>query len=71
MGTGSFPGVNYDWRVMLTTHLLLVPRSWKSRAISLTTLWPTPRPVLGTLYFYWFIMACSPSIVEYFYTAVL
>jgi len=36
MGTGSFPGV------LLTTHPLLVPRSWKSRAITLPTLWATP-----------------------------
>jgi len=28
--------------VLLITHLLLVPRSWKSRAIPLPTLWATP-----------------------------
>jgi len=28
--------------VMLTTHPLLVPRSWKSRGIHLPTLWATP-----------------------------
>jgi len=28
--------------VLLTTHNLLVPRSWKSRAIPLPTLWATP-----------------------------
>jgi hypothetical protein len=28
--------------VLLTTHHLLVPRSWKSRAIPLPTLWITP-----------------------------
>jgi len=27
--------------VLLTTHPLLVPRSWKSRAIPLPTLWAT------------------------------
>jgi len=27
--------------VLLTTHLLLVPRSWKSRAIPLPTIWAT------------------------------
>jgi hypothetical protein len=42
MGTGSFPGVKYGRGVLLTTHLLLVPRSWKSRAIPLPTLWATP-----------------------------
>jgi len=43
MGTGSFPGVKCGWGVLLTTHtlLLLVPRSWKSRAIPLPTLWAT------------------------------
>ena len=35
MGTGSFPGVKCGRGVLLTTHPLLVPRSWKSRAISL------------------------------------
>jgi len=42
MGTGSFLGVKCGWGVLLTTHPLLVPRSWKSRAISLPTLWATP-----------------------------
>jgi len=41
MGTGSFPGVKWGRGVLLTTHLLLVPRSWKSRVISLPTLWAT------------------------------
>jgi len=30
MGTGSFPGVKCGQGVLLTTHPLLVPRSWKS-----------------------------------------
>ena len=42
MGTGSFPGVKYGRGVLLTTHPLLVPRSWNSRAIPLPTLWATP-----------------------------
>jgi len=41
MVTGSFPGVKCGRGVLLTTHLLLVPRSWKSRAIPLPTLWAT------------------------------
>jgi hypothetical protein len=49
-GTGYFPGVKYGLGVPLTTHPLIVPRSWKSRAIPLHTLWATPRPVTGTLY---------------------
>ena len=38
MGTGSFPGVKCGRGVLLTTHLFLVPRSRKSRAIPLPTL---------------------------------
>ena len=42
MGTGSFPGVKCGRGVLLTTHPLLVPQSWKSRAMPLPTLWTTP-----------------------------
>jgi len=42
MGTGSFPGIKCGRGVLLTTHPLLVSRSWKSRAIPLPTLWATP-----------------------------
>ena len=42
MGTGSFLGVKCGRGVLLTTHPLLVPRSWKSRAIPLPILWATP-----------------------------
>ena len=42
MGTGSFPGVKCGRGVLLTTHPRLVPRSRKSRAIPLPTLWATP-----------------------------
>ena len=38
MGTGSFPGFKCGRGVLLTTHPLLVPRSWKSRAVPLPTL---------------------------------
>ena len=41
MGIESFLGVKYGRGVLLTTHPLLVPRSWKSRAIPLPTLWAT------------------------------
>jgi hypothetical protein len=40
MGTASFPGVKCGRSVLLTTNPLLVPRSWKSRAIPLPSLWP-------------------------------
>ena len=36
-----FPGVKCGRGMLLTTHPLLVPRSWKSRAIPLPTLWAT------------------------------
>ena len=52
MGTRSFPGVKYRRGMLLTTHPLLVPRSWKSRAIPLPTLWVTTGPVTGTLYLF-------------------
>ena len=41
MGTGSFPGVKCGRGLLLTTYPLLVPRSRKSRAIPLPTLWAT------------------------------
>ena len=52
MGTGSFPGVKCGCGVLLTPHLLLAPRFWKSRAIPLPPLWATTGPVTGLLYFY-------------------
>ena len=55
MGTGSFPGVKYGRGVLLT---LLVPWSWKSRAIPLPTLWATTGPVTGTLYLRLLIAIC-------------
>jgi len=42
IGTGSFLGVKCRRGMLLTTHPFLVPRSWKSRAILLPTLWVTP-----------------------------
>jgi len=42
MGTGSFSGIKCGRGVLLTTHPLLVPRSWKSRAIPLPTFCATP-----------------------------
>jgi len=41
MDTGSFLGVKCGVGVLLTTHPLLVPWSWKSRAVPLPTLWAT------------------------------
>jgi len=42
MGTGTFQGVRCGRGDLLTTHALVVPRLWKSRAIPLPTLWATP-----------------------------
>ena len=44
MGTGSFPGEKSGRGMMLTPHPLLVPWSWKGRAIPLLPLWAV-RPV--------------------------
>ena len=44
MGPGSFPGVKSGRGVTLTPHPLLVPWSWKSRAIPLLPVWAV-RPV--------------------------
>ena len=52
MGIRSFQGVKYGRGVLLTTHPLLVPWSWKSRAIPIPTLWATTRPVTGTTLLY-------------------
>ena len=51
MGTGSLPGVKCGRGVLLTTHPLLVPRSWKSTAIYIST-HPLDHtgPVTGSLY---------------------
>ena len=38
MGTESFPEVKCGRGVLLTTHPLLLPKSWKSRAIPLPPL---------------------------------
>jgi len=51
METVSFLEVNYARGVLLTTHPLLVPWSWKDRALPLPTLWATTGPITGTLYF--------------------
>ena len=45
MGTGSFPGVKGGRGVKLNPHPLLVPWSWKSRAIPL----PTVRATTGSV----------------------
>ena len=50
MDSASFSGVKYGRGVLLTTHPLLVPWSWKNRAIPLPTFWATTGPVTRTLY---------------------
>ena len=52
MGTGSFPGVKCGRGVLLTTHPLLVLRSWKSRAIPLPTVLGHNGSLTGNLYLY-------------------
>ena len=52
MGTGTSLGVKYGRGVLLKTHPLLLPWSWKERAIILLNLWATTGPVRGTLYLF-------------------
>ena len=55
IGTECFPGETCGLGVLLTTHSLLVPRSWNSRAIPLPTLWATPglKRDYFTFFTYW------------------
>ena len=59
-GYRIFPGVKYGRSVLLTTYPLLVPRSWKSRAV-------TTGPAMGTLCLLygskWTIAILFPRIV--------
>ena len=48
-GYRVFPGGKVGRGLLLTSHHLLVPWSWKSRATHLPTLWATTGPVTGTL----------------------
>jgi len=63
MGTGSFPGVKSGQGVTLTPHPLLVPWSWKSRAIPLLPLWAV-RPVQN-------LSACTRVHFTFFFTLTL
>jgi hypothetical protein len=58
MGAGTFLSVKYGRDLLLTTHPLLVPWSWKSRAITLPTLWATTGPVTGTLFLITVALEC-------------
>ena len=58
IGTGSFPGVKSGRGMTLTPHPLLVPWSWKSRAIPLLPSWGA-RPVQG-------LNACTRVHFTYF-----
>ena len=50
LNTQSFPGLKCGRGLLLNTHPLLVPLSWKSRAIPLPTLRGHTGPVTGSLY---------------------
>ena len=70
MGTGSFRGVKSGRGVTLTPNPLLVPWSWKSRAIPLLPLWAV-RPVQSLsactrvhFMLYLSVMQWKPCIVE-------
>ena len=67
MGTGSFPGVKCGRGLLLTTHLLLVSRSWKGRAILLPTLWGHTGPVTGSLYLLYICVYVCMYVYIYIY----
>ena len=69
--TGSFPGVKCCQGVLLTTHPLLVPWSWKSRAIPLPILWATPDVYRETFTFTLPINITARWIKSYFCTGCL
>ena len=52
VNTGSFPGVKCGQGVLLTTHPLIVPRSWKIRAYTSTHPLGHTGPVTGSLYLF-------------------
>ena len=68
MGTGSFPGVKYGRGVLVTTNPLLVPWSWKSRAIPLPTLWATSGPIMGTLCLYLLLAMFYSNALDHSYS---
>jgi len=68
MGAGSFPVVKCCRGVLLTTHPLLVPRSWKSRAIPVTHTLGHTGPVTGSLYF---IFVFSKKLHSYICSTIL
>ena len=64
VGTGSFSWVKCGRGVLLTTHPLLLPRSWKSRVIPLPTLWATPGMWRDNFtYLYEFILYFNRQII--------
>ena len=64
MGTGSFLGVKCGRGVLLTIHPLLVPQSWKSRAIPLPTLWATLGLWRGHFTFFFFFTFISKGYYQ-------
>jgi len=81
MGNGSFPGVKCGRGVLLTTHPLLVPRSWKNIAIPLPTsgphrtcngiTLPLPLHIYIYIYIYIYIKQSSSSSAKrkFFYVS--
>ena len=66
-GISRYPGVKYGRGVLLTTHTLLVPRSWKSWDIPLPPpllLWATTGPVTVRVY----LSGCTQERHLNFYT---
>ena len=67
-GYRVFPGVKSGRGVTPTPHPLLMPWSWKGRAIPLPTFCTTSRPATGTLYLsiiYPYICICHSFLFIY------
>ena len=67
MGTRSFPGVQSGQGVTLTPHPLLLPWSWKGRAILLLPLRPIQSLKClykGALYLYLYLYICSTIRIQ-------
>jgi len=63
--SGLSPEVTCGWGVLLTNHPLLVPRSWKSRAIPLPTLWTTLGLLRDHFTFTLYIYICIYIYITY------
>jgi hypothetical protein len=76
-GYRVFPGVNCGRGVLLTTHPLRVPRSWKNKAIPLPTIWacngftlPLHQSAFIQFGFLWSTVSMTTYIFVLFYSLI-